>query len=116
MVRELDLDTVFYPKNITAEHIVRYVRAMKRSMGSNVETLHRLENNVEALELVVEEGAAFTEIPLQNLNLKSSVLLACISRKREIIIPRGNDVLKSGDTIIVVTTKAGVHSISDIFA
>ena len=116
VVRELDLDTVFYPKNITAEHIVRYVRAMKRSMGSNVETLHRLENNVEARELVVEEGAAFTEIPLQNLNLKSSVLLACISRKREIIIPRGNDVLKSGDTIIVVTTKAGVHSISDIFA
>ena len=116
VVKELDLDAVFYPKNITAEHIVRYVRAMKRSFGSNMETLHRLENSVEALEFVVEEGAPFVDIPLQNLNLNSSVLLACISRKGEIIIPRGNDVLQAGDTIIVVTTKAGVHSISDIFA
>lgn len=116
VVNELDLDTVFYPKNITAENIIRYVRAMKQSIGGNMETLHRLENNVEALEFVVADNAKFTEIPLVDLNLKSSVLLACISRKGQRIIPRGQDVLKTGDTVLVVTTKAGMHDISDIFS
>lgn len=115
VVRELDLDTVFYPKNITAEHIIRYVRAMKQSFGSNVETVHRLENNVEALEFVVDKNSHFTETELQNLALKDAVLLACINRKGKDIIPRGSDVLKPGDTVIVVTTKTGLHDISDIF-
>ncbi len=115
VVRELDLDTVFYPKNITAENIIRYVRAMKQSFGSNVETVHRLENNVEALEFVVDEKADFTDIELQKLSLKDTILLAYIGRKGEHIIPRGNDVLKTGDTVIVVTTKTGFHDISDIF-
>ena len=32
VIKELDLDTVIYPKDITAEHIIRYVRSMKNSL------------------------------------------------------------------------------------
>ena len=50
VINKLDLDSIIYPKYVTAEYIVRYVRAMKNTIGSNVETLYRLVNNrVEAL-------------------------------------------------------------------
>ena len=46
----LNLDTMISPKNITAELIVQYVRAMQNSFGSNIETLHRImDDQAEAL-------------------------------------------------------------------
>lgn len=42
VISELDLDTVIHPKDITSELIIRYVRSMKNSLGSNVETLHKI--------------------------------------------------------------------------
>ena len=46
------------PKNITAEVIVRYVRALENASGNNVETLYRmLDGRVEAMEFVVRPGS-----------------------------------------------------------
>ena len=52
---------------------------------------------------------------LQDLQMKSGILLACINRQGKILLPRGGDVMKSGDTVIVVTTILGLNDISDIF-
>ena len=40
-----NLDSIIYPKYVTAEYIVRYVRCHENTIGSNVETLYRLVNN-----------------------------------------------------------------------
>ena len=73
------IDSVISPKFITADQIVRYVRAMQNSLGSNVETLHKIvDNKVEAVEFVVREKAKFLGTPLKNLELKPNLLLACI--------------------------------------
>lgn len=58
VISELDLDTVIHPKDITSELIIRYVRSMKNSLGSNVETLHKIINNkAEALEFIIRENS-----------------------------------------------------------
>ena len=50
VVDELDLGSVIYPKYITADYILQYVRAMSTSVGSNVETLYQiLDSQAEAL-------------------------------------------------------------------
>ncbi len=52
IIENLNLGSIVYPKNITAENIVKFVRAMQNSMGSNIESLYKLnDNRVEALEL-----------------------------------------------------------------
>ena len=51
IIDELDIGSVIYPKYLTADMILRYVRAMQNTIGSNVETLyHILDNQAEALE------------------------------------------------------------------
>ncbi len=116
VINSLDLDTLIYPREITAESILQYVRAMKNSMGSNVETLHRMnENKVEALEFLIRENFSRKNTPLQELPLRQDVLVACISRSGRIILPRGHDVLEPGDSVIVVTTRLGLNDISEIF-
>ena len=42
VIDSLDLGSIIYPKHVTAEYIVRYVRAMQNSIGSNIETLYQL--------------------------------------------------------------------------
>lgn len=42
IVENMDVGSVFYPRYIAAEAVVRYVRAMANSTGSNVETLYSI--------------------------------------------------------------------------
>lgn len=115
VIRELDLDTVIHPKDITSEHIIRYVRSMKNSLGSNVETLHKIINNkVEALEFIIRNKSKVTDIPLQKLRIQKGILIASISRNGQVIIPRGNDSLQVGDSVIVTTLHSGLEDIDDI--
>lgn len=114
IVDNLDVGSVIYPKYITAENIIKYVRAMKNSIGSNIETLYRLnDNRVEALELLIREDSPVVGKTLQELKLKSNVLIGCISRKGKVTIPNGRSIIEVGDTIILITTRTGFHDIRD---
>ncbi|MEE0693957.1 MAG: Trk system potassium transporter TrkA [Lachnospiraceae bacterium] len=117
VIRELDLDTVVYPKNITAEHIIRYVRSMKNSLGSNVETLHKiLGGKAEALEFVVRGKSKVLGIPLHELSIKDGVLIAGIARGGKVLIPRGSDKIMQEDSLIVITRHKGLNDVEDILA
>lgn len=111
----LDLGSVIYPKYITADYILRYVRAMENSLSSNVETLyHILDGQAEALEFAVKESSSITNTPLSDLNLKDNLLIACINRNGNIQIPRGQDTIQVGDTVVVVTSIPGLRDLKDI--
>ena len=113
----LELDTILYPKNVTAEYIISFVRAMKNSMGSNVETLYRIiENKAEALEFIIREQSEVVGKPLAQLKIKKDIQVACIYRNRKVIIPRGADEMQVGDSVIIVTTKTGLNDIDDIIS
>ncbi len=115
VISELDLGTTIYPKNITAEYIVRFVRAIKNSMGSNIETMHMmLGGKAEALEFRIADNSPVINTPLQDLNIKKGVLIACIHRNGRVIIPRGQNCILPGDTVVVVTTLKGLGDIKDI--
>lgn len=111
----LDLDTILCPKNVTAEYIIRFVRAMKNSIGSNMETLYRIiENKAEALEFVIRQRSEVVDKPLEQLKIKKNIVVACIYRKGKVIIPRGYDTMQVGDSVIIVTTSTGLNDIDDI--
>ena len=115
VISNLDLDTTVYPKNITAEYIVRFVRAKNNASGSNIETMHSiLDGKAEAIEFKISENSPVAGIPLEKLSLKENILIACINRGQEVIIPRGRDVMNPGDSVIVVTKNAGFDDITDI--
>ena len=113
----LDIGSVVYPKYMTCDTIVQYVRAKQNEAGSNVKTLYRiLDDRVEALEFTVHEKSAATDKPLAELHLKSNLLVCCITRGNQIIIPRGGDCLQVGDSVVVVTLERGLHDVRDILA
>ena len=114
VIRHLEIGTVIYPKNITAESIVRYVRAMKNTIGSNVETLYTIiKGKADAAEFIIKENSPVIGKKLMEMKLKPNVLVASILRDRKVIIPRGGDTIEVGDSVIIVSNFA-LHDIADI--
>ena len=115
IVRHLDLDSAIYPKNITADMIIRYARAMKNTYGSNMETLYNfIKGKVEACEFVIREHSPVIGIPISQLKFKKKLLIAAILRGRSVIIPRGTDTIEIGDAVVVVSEATALSDISDI--
>lgn len=115
VINNLDLGSLVYPKYITSEAIIAYVRAKKNSMGSNIETLyHMFDSRVEAIEFIVEENSKVSGVPIKDLKLKKDVLISFINHNGHIIIPTGNDEIEDGDTVMIVTKNTGFTGIDDI--
>lgn len=115
VISRLDLGSVVYPRYITSEAIIAYVRAKKDSMNSNIETLyHMFDHRAEAIEFRVDEASDVTDVPLKDLSLKKDLLICFISRNGSILIPSGQDCIKVGDTVMLVTTHSGFDDIQDI--
>ena len=117
VLNNLDLGSVIYPKYITSETIISYVRAKQASKDSNIEVLyHMFDSQAEAIEFVVTEESLVTNKTLLDLQLKDNLLVCFISRKGRVFIPTGQDSIQVGDEVMIVTTHTGFHDITDILA
>ena len=115
MLSELDIKNNVSPKDIVANRVISYVRALENSIGSNVLTLYRLVNNqVEALEFSAKKAEKIYDKPLRELKIKDNCLVASIIRGTTVIIPDGNTCIKQGDNVIVVTTHKNFDDLTDI--
>ena len=115
VINRLDLGSVIYPKHITAEAIISYARARQASIGSNVEVMYHLfDERAEAIEFKVMEHSNVTDKQLKELKLKSNTLVSFINRAGKIIIPKGNDTIEVGDSVMIVTKNKGFTALTDI--
>ncbi len=115
VINSLDLDSIIYPRNITADMILRYVRARSNTRGSSMETLYNIiKGKAEAVEFSIGEGSPIAGRPLLELKFKDTALIAAVLRGKSLIIPRGNVVIKPGDSVVIVSTETGLEDASDI--
>ncbi len=116
MVESLGIDSIVSAKRATADAILRYVKARKNSHSSaNVESMYRLVNGiVEAQEFIINKECEFTNIPLKDLPTKKNTLIACVGRRRKVIIPNGDTHMEVGDSVIVVTKNHVIDHLSEI--
>ena len=111
MFNSAGVDSIVTPKDITANVIVGYVRALNEAEGhSEVVSLYRIINNkAEAVEFKVSSESRFTSRPLKDITFKKNVLIAAIVRGSKSFLPDGNSTIEVGDTVVVVTTQKLQH-------
>lgn len=101
---EKGVDTVVSPKMLTANEIIRYVRGINNT-SSSVINLYRIANGqVEALEFLIDETVSHVNKSIGSLKIKDEILLVCINRNGKHIIPKGHDVLKIGDSVVIAAS------------
>lgn len=107
------IDSIVSPKLLTANEIIRYVRAISSSEGQSMMALSRImDSKAEAMEFSVPAEAPYLNKPFKELKLLPNTIVAAIARGRQVIIPRGNDMLKAEDRVIIISTEG--NPISDL--
>lgn len=117
--KDVGLDGIVSPQTSTVNNIVRYARAVANAHTdetSEIQALHRfMDERIEMLEFRIKKDIeGITEIPLKKLRQRPGILIACIVRNNQIIIPYGDDEIHSGDTVIIVTAQGQIKGIKDI--
>ena len=114
---ENSFQSIITPKKIIADNIVRVVRSIANKKKNLIENFYRLENNaVEAIEILVNSDSKINNIPLKDLKIKKNLLIAYIVRNNVAIFPKGTDVIKEGDRVIIITTESFFDDINNIIA
>ncbi len=116
VIDKLDLGSIIYPRITTADYIIKYVRSASAAQhDNNVETLYKLANGkAEALEFNITDSSGITDIPLQHLKIRPNTLIGSIYRHGKVIFPGGQDMIKVGDTVMVVISGYHLSDIEDI--
>lgn len=90
--------------------------AEEMSLGDMM-TLHKLRRGKYSL---VEEkllpGSQILGIPLKDLLLPSTCVIAAVIRAGEIVIPRGNLLFQAGDEVLAIVDTLSKEALSNLFA
>ena len=125
VLKNAGIDTTVSPKLLVANEIMRYVRAIyekgnvsESDSAGTIETLYRLFNGkAEAIGFTVPKEGNFQGVSLKQLHLKPHILVANIVRGNKVIIPKGDDCMLPGDSIVIITTSdQAISNLTDIFA
>lgn len=115
VIKRFDLGSMVYPKHLTADLILRYVRARKNLQGSSMETLYNIiKGKVQAIEFTISETSPLIGKMIFELKFRENTLIAAILRGRSVIIPRGQDSICAGDSVVIVTKNLALHNITDV--
>jgi len=117
LLETMSIDSVISPRLLVATDVVRYVRSMSNAGVGGVLTLHELiEDKVEALEFFASKDTRYLGTPLLKMPLRKDVLVACILRRGRAIIPKGDDVIFEGDSVVVVAgAENPVSALNELF-
>ena len=116
MAERLGLDCIVSTKSITSDIILRYTRALNNTLGSSIETLYKImDGKVETLEFKVDDAPKFIGVPIKELKIKRGILIAGITRaNKKTLIPSGDDIIMSGDRVIILSSEHRITTLSDI--
>ena len=115
LASNLNIDTTVNPKTITSDMIIRYARATENTLESDVETLYNfIPGKASAAEFIVRDNSSVVGKPLSELKFKNNILVAAIIRDKNVIIPRGNDIINLGDSVIIISECMPLGDITDI--
>lgn len=104
-------------EEVAADRIIGYGRSLLNAEDNDaVESLYRLmDGKIEFIEFRVDEKDGNLDIPLKQLKMKKNTLLGCIIRDSKTIIPRGDDVIKPHDSVLVATIDRQITRLEDVF-
>ena len=111
LIGTLGIETVVNPRAITVSRILEHVRR------GRIRSVHTLSEGFgELIEAEALETSSLVGVPLRDAKLPDGVVLGALVRNDEIIIPRGDTVVKAGDLVILFAASEAVKKVEKLFA
>ena len=116
IMHNMGLDSIISTKTVACNDILRVVRSRSSRANAAVERMYRLMNGqAEALEFIAQAGDKYIHVPLKDLKVIPDALIAVIVREGLVKVPFGNDTIEVGDYVVVISRKAGLSALGQVF-
>jgi trk system potassium uptake protein TrkA len=86
------------------------------SVGDMMTLVKLRRGNYSLVEEKIPAGARAVGIPLKDLGLMESCVIAAIIRDGKVVVPRGLSVFEVGDEVFAITDRDGVEQLRALFA
>ncbi len=96
IIDRLGVDVAVNPVFITASNILKYIRG-----GKVVSVSLLLGGEAEVTEIIIDKDLPIINKPISELNLPKGIIIGAIVRYGEVIIPKGQTIIKPNDRIVV---------------
>ena len=105
IISALGIDMVLNPLDITTSTVVRLVQGKKKVLSSQL-----IQGQAEIMEVIAGSHMDFVGVPLKNLDLPKSIIIAAIHRGSDVIIPTGDTVIQENDRVIMLGLISDISS------
>jgi trk system potassium uptake protein TrkA len=111
LVGTLGIDTVVSPRAITVSTILQHVRR------GRIRSVHSISEGFgEVIEAEALETSSLVGVPIRDAMLPEGVIVGAIVRGEEVIIPRGDTVVRPNDLVVIFAATAAVKKIEKLFS
>ena len=111
LISPLGIDTAISPRDITVSRILEHIRR------GRIHSVHSLRSgNAEVIEADALESAPVIGVPLQEAKLPRGVLVGALLRDNQVIIPRGQTMIQTGDRVIIFSPKESIKAVEKLFS
>lgn len=97
LVQRFGISLAVSPRHVMAEQVITLI-----SHGRVRKIAYLEDGKVEVMELLAEHGSPMVGKPLAKLSLPEGALICAIVHLGRTIVPRGQDQIEPGDTVIVI--------------
>lgn len=110
LVAKLGIDHAVTPRACIANRILKLVNQKRVSSLAVLE-----EGQIEILEFKVSGDSPLLGKALVDIGFPSNCLVASILRDENVIVPRGDDEIHGGDSIVVIAAAESLDSVQKLF-
>jgi trk system potassium uptake protein TrkA len=111
LVGSLGIDTVVSPRAITVSTILQHVRR------GRIRSVYSLAEGIgEIIEAEAMETSGLVGRPLRDAPLPNGSVVGAVVRDEEVIIPRGDTVIRAGDLVVMFAAAEAVKKVEKLFA
>jgi trk system potassium uptake protein TrkA len=111
LISTLGIDAVVSPRAITVSTILQHVRR------GRVRSVHSLSDGFgEIIEAEALETSTLVGPPLREAKLPDGVLVGALVRDGEVVIPRGDTVVRPNDRVVIFAASDAVKKVEKMFS
>ena len=105
IISRMGIDMALNPQDITTSTILRLVHGKKKVLSSQL-----IQGQAEIMEIIASPTMKILDTPLKDLDLPRGLIIAAIHRGNEVIIPKGDTVIKDGDRVMILSLLSDISS------
>lgn len=109
LIEPIGIDYVVCPRQSAINSLLHFIRR-----GRIISSVNIRGEEAEALEAVALEDSPIVGKAIKDINFPRGCLILCFQRGDDVVIPRGDTIIKPEDKLIIISTRQNIPKVEKV--